>query len=72
MRSKVRWEATSSTSAMPISEAPNNVSVVGQGGVAVGAITPDRNNGNAVWMWMATDNFRLAAESAAMIVREVL
>jgi aspartate-semialdehyde dehydrogenase len=53
-------------------QAPNNVSVVGQGGVAVGAITPDRNNGNAVWMWMAMDNFRLAAESAAMIVREVL
>ena len=53
-------------------EAPNNVSVVGQGGVAVGAIRPDRNNGDAVWMWMAVDNFRLAAESAAMIVREVL
>jgi aspartate-semialdehyde dehydrogenase len=53
-------------------EAPNNLSVVGQGGVAVGAIAPDRNNGNAVWLWMAMDNFRLAAESAAMIVREVI
>ena len=53
-------------------EAPNNVSIVGQGGVSVGAIAPDRNNGNAIWMWMAADNFRLAAESAAMIVREAV
>jgi aspartate-semialdehyde dehydrogenase len=53
-------------------EAPTNVSVVGQGGVAVGAITPDRNNANAVWMWMAADNFRLPAESAALLAREVI
>lgn len=53
-------------------EAPNNVAVAGQNGVAVGAITPDRNNGNAVWMWMAADNLRLSAENAALIVREAL
>lgn len=53
-------------------EAPNNVGVAGQSGVALGAITPDRNNGNAFWIWAAADNLRLAAESAAMIAREVL
>jgi aspartate-semialdehyde dehydrogenase len=52
--------------------APNNVSIAGQGGVTVGSIAPDRNNGNAIWMWMAADNFRLAAESAAMIAREAV
>ena len=51
-------------------EPPNNVGVAGQSGVAVGAITPDRNNGNAVWMWCAMDNLRLAAESATLIAGE--
>jgi len=53
-------------------EAPNNISVAGQSGISVGAITPDRNNGNAVWLWMAADNFRLSAETAALIVQEYL
>lgn len=53
-------------------EPPTNVSIAGQGGIAIGAITPDRNNGNAVWLWMAADNFRLPAETAAMIVQEYL
>lgn len=52
-------------------EPPNNVGSVGQSGVSVGAISPDRNNANAVWIWMAADNFRLMAESAAMIALEV-
>jgi aspartate-semialdehyde dehydrogenase len=53
-------------------EPPNNVAVAGQSGICAGAITPDRNNGNAVWLWMAADNLRLAAESAAMIARRAL
>jgi aspartate-semialdehyde dehydrogenase len=53
-------------------EPPHNVGVAGQQGVAIGAITPDRNNGNAVWLWMAADNLRLAAETAALIAREAL
>ena len=53
-------------------EPPTNVSIAGQGGIAIGAITPDRNNGNAIWLWMAADNFRLPAETAAMIVQEYL
>jgi aspartate-semialdehyde dehydrogenase len=52
-------------------EPPNNVGVAGQSGIAVGAITPDRNSGSAFWIWAAADNLRLAAESAAMIAGEV-
>jgi aspartate-semialdehyde dehydrogenase len=53
-------------------EAPNNVGIAGQSGIAVGAISPDRNNGNAFWIWAAVDNLRLAAESAAMIAAEAI
>ena len=53
-------------------EAPNNVAVAGQSGIAVGSIAPDRNNGNAFWIWAAVDNLRLAAESAALIAGEAL
>jgi aspartate-semialdehyde dehydrogenase len=50
-------------------EPPNNVGAAGQPGIAIGAVTPDRNNGNAVWMWMVADNLRLSAENAALIAR---
>jgi len=53
-------------------EPPNNVGVAGQSGIAVGAIAPDRNNGNAFWIWAAVDNLRLAAESAALIAGEAV
>lgn len=53
-------------------EPPNNVGVAGQSGIAVGAIAPDRNNGNAFWIWAAVDNLRLVAESAAMIAAEAV
>ena len=52
-------------------EPPNNVGVAGQTGIAVGAITPDRNSASAFWVWAAMDNLRLAAESAALIAGEV-
>lgn len=53
-------------------EAPNNVGVAGQGGVAVGAISVDRTDPQALWLWMAADNLHLAAESAADVLREVI
>jgi aspartate-semialdehyde dehydrogenase len=53
-------------------EPPDNAGVAGQSGIAVGAITPDRNDGNAVWLWVAADNLRLSAETAALIARESL
>jgi aspartate-semialdehyde dehydrogenase len=52
-------------------EAPNNVGVAGQSGIAIGAISSDRNTGSAFWIWAAVDNLRLVAESAAMIAGEV-
>jgi aspartate-semialdehyde dehydrogenase len=52
-------------------EPPNNVGVAGQSGIAVGAITPDRNSASAFWVWAAIDNLRLAAETAALIAGEV-
>lgn len=53
-------------------EPPNNVGVAGLSGIAVGAVSSDRNNGNAVWLWAAADNLRLVAENAAAIAQEVL
>lgn len=53
-------------------EPPNNVGVAGLSGISVGAISSDRNNGNAVWIWAAIDNLRLVAENAAAIAQEVL
>jgi aspartate-semialdehyde dehydrogenase len=53
-------------------EPPNNVGVAGQNGIAVGAIAPDRNSGNAFWLWAATDNLRLSAENAALIAGEIV
>ncbi len=51
---------------------PNNVSQAGQGGIAVGAITPDRNAPESCWFWLVADNFRLAAENAVAVVRELV
>ena len=52
-------------------EPPNNVGQAGQSGIAVGAITVDRNNPEACWFWLAADNLRLAAENAAAVVRQL-
>ncbi len=53
-------------------EPPNHVGIAGQGGIAVGAITADRNNPAACWFWIVADNFRLMAENAAAVVRPLL
>jgi len=53
-------------------EPPDNAGIAGQSGISVGAITPDRNNGSAVWLWLAADNLRLAAETAALIAKETI
>jgi aspartate-semialdehyde dehydrogenase len=53
-------------------EPPTSVGQAGQGGIAVGAITPDRNNPEAVWFWGVADNLRLAAENAVAVARELI
>jgi len=51
---------------------PNVVGQAGQSGIAVGAITPDRNHADACWFWLVADNIRLAAENAVAVARELL
>jgi len=53
-------------------EPPSNVGHAGQSGIAVGAIAEDRNDPNACWFWVVTDNLRLAAENAVAVAREFL
>jgi aspartate-semialdehyde dehydrogenase len=53
-------------------EPPTNVGQAGQGGIAVGAIVPDRNAADACWFWIVADNVRLMAENAVAVARQVL
>jgi aspartate-semialdehyde dehydrogenase len=52
-------------------EPPTNVGQAGQGGIAVGAVSVDRNNPEACWFWLVTDNLRLAAENAAEVAHQL-
>ena len=52
-------------------EPPNNVGQAGQGGIAVGSITPDRNDPMACWFWIVADNLRLHAENAVAVAQEL-
>ena len=53
-------------------EAPTNVGQAGQGGIAVGAIAPDRNHPEACWFWLVADNLRLTAENAVAVARQLV
>jgi aspartate-semialdehyde dehydrogenase len=53
-------------------EPPTNVGQAGQGGIAVGAIAPDRNDPDACWFWLVADNLRLAAENAVAVARQLV
>ncbi len=53
-------------------EPPTNVGQAGQGGIAVGAIIPDRNDADAYWFWLVADNVRLAAENAVAVARQLV
>jgi aspartate-semialdehyde dehydrogenase len=53
-------------------EPPNNAGIAGQGGIAVGSISADRNNPNACWFWVVADNLRLMAENALAVARPLL
>jgi len=54
------------------SEPPNNVGQAGQSGISVGAIQADRNEPEACWFWLVTDNVRLAAENAVIVARQLV
>ena len=53
-------------------EPPTNVGQAGQGGIAVGAIQPDRNNPDACWFWIVADNLRLTAENGVAVARQLV
>ncbi|HTO73062.1 MAG TPA: Asd/ArgC dimerization domain-containing protein [Gemmatimonadales bacterium] len=53
-------------------EPPNIVGQAGQGGIAVGGIAADRNNADACWFWVVTDNLRLMAENAVAVANQIL
>ncbi|MEO8596623.1 MAG: Asd/ArgC dimerization domain-containing protein [Candidatus Solibacter sp.] len=53
-------------------EPPTNVGQAGMGGIAVGAIAPDRNHPDAMWLWFVADNIRLAAENAVAVARQLV
>jgi aspartate-semialdehyde dehydrogenase len=51
---------------------PSNISQAGQSGIAVGAISPDRNDAEACWFWLVADNLRLTAENGVAVARELV
>jgi aspartate-semialdehyde dehydrogenase len=53
-------------------EPPNIVGVTGQEGIAVGAVTLDRNHPKACWIWAVADNLRLMAANAVAVARQLL
>jgi aspartate-semialdehyde dehydrogenase len=53
-------------------EPPNIVGVTGAEGIAVGAVTLDRNHPQACWIWAASDNLRLMASNAVAVARQLL
>ena len=46
--------------------------MAGQTGIAVGAITADRNHPQAVWFWVVADNIRIMAENAVAVARSLV
>lgn len=50
---------------------PDNIGIAGQSGISVGSISADRNNGDALWIWLAADNLRLTAENAARLAQDL-
>lgn len=52
-------------------EPPTNVGIAEQSGIAVGAISADRNDPRACWLWAVADNLRLMAENAIAVMRSL-
>ena len=53
-------------------EPANVVGMAGQDGIAIGGIAIDRNNPQAVWLWLVIDNLRLRAQNALAVAQELL
>ena len=73
------WESMQSSLAMDAIDVrgedldpPTNVGQAGHGGIAIGAIAPDRNDATACWFWFVADNLRLQAENAIAVVEQLV
>ncbi len=55
----------------PEDEPPQNAGTANQSGLVAGDIRVDRNDSKSVWIWLAGDNLRIAADSAAEVVMEI-
>lgn len=53
-------------------EPPAAAGIAGQSGIAVGAVSMDRNAPQACWFWLVADNLRLAAENAVAVGKQLL
>jgi len=53
-------------------EAPSNVGMAGQAGVAIDAIHPDTRVPTAAWVWIVADNVRMLADNAVLIAASLL
>ncbi|MGA2329790.1 MAG: Asd/ArgC dimerization domain-containing protein [Bryobacteraceae bacterium] len=53
-------------------EPPHVVGMAGQSGIAVGAISSDRNEPRASWFWVVGDNLRIMAENGVAVARTMI
>ena len=51
-------------------EGPNNVNAAGQGDILV-SVSPDAADAQSVWLWAASDNFRVAALTAVEVAESM-
>ncbi len=51
---------------------PTNVGMAGVSGIGVGAVAADRNHPRAAWLYLAADNFTLAAENAIAVAGSLM
>jgi len=53
-------------------EPPTNVGTAGQSGITAGLIEADGNHPRAAWIWAVADNYRISADNAAAVVRDIV
>lgn len=53
-------------------EPPSNVGTAGQAGVTAGLIEADRNHPRSAWILAVADNYRVAADNAAAVIRDII
>jgi aspartate-semialdehyde dehydrogenase len=53
-------------------DAPTVVGVAGQSGMSVGALQPDHNDRNGLWIWVVADQYRVAAGQCVSLLGAVL